>query len=147
MKRFALVIALSSISIGAASVGTASATSATTPKKDGNDCVFISTVGQYRVLDRSNVVIWAPGRRNAYLLELSMPLFGLKSSMQVAMIDRDHDGRLCGFSMDKIAVRDFGQPEAASIRRMNKLGDEDIVQLEEKYGVQLKSKKAEKKTS
>jgi hypothetical protein len=49
--------------------------------------------------------------------------------------------------MDKIAVRDFGQPEAASIRRMNKLGDEDILQLEEKYGVQLKSKKAEKKTS
>ena len=146
MRLSAFVIALS-ISIAAASIGTANATSATTPKKDGNDCVFIRTVGQYRVLDRSNVVIWAPGRRDAYLLELSMPLFGLKSSMQVAMIDRDHDGRLCGFSMDRIGVRDFGQAETSSIRRMNKLGDEDIVQLEEKYGVQLKSKKASTKPS
>ena len=137
MKRF-----LSVTAVLVASIGTANATAVTTPKKDGNDCVFISTVGQYRVLDRSNVVIWAPGRRDAYLLELSMPLFGLKSSIQLAMIDRDHDGRLCGFSMDRIAVRDFGQSEASSIRRMNKLGDEDIVQLEEKYGVQLKSKKS-----
>ena len=141
MKRFALTIAL------LASIGTAGATSATTPKKDGNDCVFIRSVGQYRVLDRSNVVIWAPGRRDAYLLELSMPLFGLKSAMQVAMIDRDHDGRLCGFNMDRIGVRDFGTPETSSIRSMSKLGDEDIVQLEEKYGVQLKSKKTEKKPS
>ena len=142
MNRFIFAAAVIS-----ASLGTASATSTTTPKRDGNDCVFISTVGQYRVLDRSTVVIWAPGRRDAYLVELSFPLFGLQSSMQMAMIDNDHDGRLCGFSMDKIGVRDFGKPETASIRSMSKRGDEQIVQLEEKYGVQLKSKKAEKKTS
>jgi hypothetical protein len=128
-----------------ASIGVANATSATTAKKDGNACVFISSVGQYRVLDRNNLVIWAPGRRDAYLVELTMPLFALQSSFQMAMIDHDRDGRLCGFSMDRIGVRDFGHPETASIRSMTKLDDAGITQLEEKYEVQLKSKKAEKK--
>jgi Family of unknown function (DUF6491) len=140
MKRLALALA-----VVAASVGVANATSATQPKKDGNACIFISSVGQYRALDRNNVVIWAPGRRDAYLVELTMPLFALQSSFQLAMIDNDRDGRLCGYGFDRIGVRDFGHPESSSIKRMSKLDDAGIVALEEKYAVQLKAKKAEKK--
>jgi hypothetical protein len=136
MKRLALAFTLF-----AASLGAAHATSATTPKQDGNACIFISTVGQYRSLDRNNLVVWAPGRRDAYLVELSMPLFALESSFQLAMIDNDHDGRLCGYSMDRIGVRDFGRPETSSIRRMTKLDDAGIAELEQKYAVQLKPKK------
>jgi len=135
------------ISLLAAMAG-AQATSATASKKDGNACVFISTVGQYRALDQNNVVIWAPGRRDAYLVELSMPLFSLESAFQLAMIDRDHDGRLCGFSMDRIGVKDFGRPETSSIRSMTRLDDAGLTQLEEKYQVQLRRKKqAEKEAS
>jgi hypothetical protein len=139
MKRLVLLSTLI-----AASVGLANATSATSDKKIGNECVFMSSVGNYRVLDNNNLVIWAPGRRNAYLVELSFPLFSLDSSFQMAMIDRDHDGRLCGSGFDRIGVRDFGHPETASIRSMTRLDDAGIVQLEEKYKVQLKSKKAQK---
>jgi len=140
MKRLALMISLL-----AAVTGAHAASSPTPPKKNGSACVFINTVGQYRVLDRSNVVIWAPGRRDAYLAELSMPLFALESSFQLAMIDNDHDGRLCGFSMDRLGVRDFGRPESASIRSMTKLDDAGLAQLEEKYQVQLRRKKQEEK--
>ena len=136
MKRLALALTL------LATLATAQATTSTPPpKKDGNACVFINSVGQYRALDLNNVVIWAPGRRDAYLVELSMPLFSLESSFQLAMIDNDRDGRLCGFSMDRIGVRDFGHPETASIRSMTRLDDAGLAQLEEKYQVQLRSKK------
>ena len=137
MKRLALIIAMF-----AASVGAANATSTTTASKsDGNACVFIRTVGNYRVLDRNNLVIWAPGRRDAYHVQLTMPLFSLESSFQMAMIDNDHDGRLCGYGFDRIGVRELGHPETSSIRSMTRLDDAGIAQLEEKYSVQLKPKK------
>lgn len=136
MKRLATAVA-----IFAASLGVANATSATSPKKLGGDCIFISTVGNYRVLDDQNLVIWAPGRRDAYHVQLNSPLFSLNSSFQMAMIDRDHDGRLCGFSTDRIGVRDFGHPESASIRSMSKLDKAGIIELEQKYKTELRSKK------
>lgn len=136
MKRLALAVA-----ILAGTMGVANATSATPPKQNGNECIFIRTVGNYRVLDDRNLVIWAPGRRDAYHVELSMPLFSLNSSFQMAMIDRDHDGRLCGFSMDRIGVRDFGHPESSSIRSMTKLDKAGIIDLEQKFKTELRSKK------
>jgi hypothetical protein len=140
MKRLALTLTLIATALGGATIASAATTS---PNKDGNACIFIRSVGQYRALDRSNVVIWAPGRRDAYLVELSMPLFSLESSFQLAMIDHDHDGRLCGHGFDRIGVRDIGQPQTSSINRMTKLDDAAIAQLEEKYDVQLKAKKKE----
>lgn len=141
MKRVALVAALL-----AGILGTAHATStskADTPSADrnGHECLFIRSVGQYRALDRDTVVIWGPGNRDAYLVELTMPLFGLEGSWQMAMIDRDHDGRLCGFSSDRIGVRDIGRPESASIKSMSRLDDADLAALEEQYKVSLTRKK------
>jgi len=140
MKRLAVAVAICAAA-QVMSMGAANATSATPPKKNGNECIFISTVGNYRVLDDRNLVIWAPGRRDAYHVELNFPLFSLNSSFQMAMIDKDHDGRLCGFSMDRIGVRDFGHPESATIRSMTKLDKAGIVELEQKYKTELRSKK------
>jgi hypothetical protein len=140
MKRLATAVAIFAASTSM-SWGVANATSATPPKKSGSDCIFISTVGNYRVLDDRNLVIWAPGRRDAYHVQLNSPLFSLNSSFQMAMIDKDHDGRLCGFSTDRIGVRDFGHPESASIRSMSKLDKAGIIELEQKYKTELRSKK------
>jgi hypothetical protein len=133
MKRLALIVALAM-----AAVAAPQAASPPSANKHGNACVFISSVGQYRLLDRDKIVIWAPGRRDTYLVELSMPLFGLEGSWQMAMIDNDRDGRLCGFSMDRIGVRDFGRPESSSIRSMSRLTDEELGALEQQYNVQLR---------
>lgn len=139
MKRL-----LASIVLFASVVGVAHATSSSTAKDNGRACLFISTVGQFQTLDDRNLVIWAPGRRDAYHVELSIPLFSLRSSFQLAMIDRDHDGQLCGFSMDRIGVRDFDRPETATISRMTKLDDAGFMELEQKYDVKLR--KSPKKT-
>src|SRR5690606_11443328 len=127
--------------LGAAHAGAATQVDKPNVDKRGNDCVFISSIGQYRALDDDKIVIWAPGRRNAYLVELTMPLFGLEGSWKMATIDRDRDGRLCGFGMDKIAVRGIGRPESATIRSMTRLDDAGLAALEEKYQVSLTRKK------
>jgi len=133
MKRLVLIYAmLACISSNALAKPTAA------PKSSGNDCIRINSVGNYRVLDRNALVIWAPGRRDAYLVELSMPLFALQSSYTLAMIDRDLDGRLCGYGFDRIGVRDFGHPESSTINRMTRLDDAHLVQIEQQYNVKLR---------
>ena len=135
MNRLVLFAALL-----ASVAGAAQASSTTSAKDNGNACIFISTIGQYRALDDRNVVIWAPGRRDAYLVELAMPLFSLRSSFELATIDHDRDGRLCGFGMDRIGVRDFDRPETSTIARMTRLDEAGMTALEQKYDVKLRSK-------
>lgn len=145
MKRLVLIAALLAGSVGAAHAGSAPNADEPSAGRQGAACVFISSVGQYRALDRDKIVIWAPGQRNAYLVELTMPLFGLEGSWQMAMIDHDRDGRLCGFSMDRIGVRDIGRPESATIKRMSRLDDAGLTALEEQYQVSLTGKKKDEK--
>jgi hypothetical protein len=145
MKRLALMAALLASVVGAAHASSTAKADNATAGKSGHECVFISTVGQYRALDRDKIVIWAPGRRDAYLVELTMPLFGLEGSWQMAMIDHDRDGRLCGFGMDRIGVRDVGRPESSSIKSMTLLDDAALAALEEKYQVSLTRKKKDDK--
>jgi hypothetical protein len=136
MKSFALITTLLIGTLSAAQAG-----STPSADKHGNACIFINSVGQYRVLDRDTVVIWAPGRRGAYLVELSMPLFGLEGAWQMAMIDHDQDGRLCGFGFDRIGIRDVGQPESATVKSMSKLDDEQLGALEQQFNVKLRPAK------
>jgi hypothetical protein len=143
MKHLALIAALLAGIVGTANAA-ANADKAGV-NKNGNECLFISTINNYQALDDHNIVIWGPGRRDAYLVELTMPLFGLKGAWKMATIDHDHDGRLCGFSMDRIGVRDIGPPESATIRSMTKLDDAGIAALEEQYKVSLVSKKSKEK--
>lgn len=141
MNRLVLITALAAGIVGVAHAGAAVNADKPNVAKNGNACVFINTVGNYQSLDKDKLVIWAPGRRDAYLVELSMPLFGMKGSWQMAMIDHDRDGRLCGFSSDRIGIRDFGYPESASIKSMTRLDDAAIAALEKQYDVSLTRKK------
>lgn len=148
MKRLALFAAVLTGSIVAAhatSPSNADDKTDVTAGKKHNECIFISSVGQYQALDRDKVVIWGPGRRDAYLVELTTPLFGLEGSWNMAMIDHDRDGRLCGFSSDRIGVRDIGRPESASIKSMTKLDEASLVTLEKQYEVSLTRKKKDEK--
>lgn len=145
MKRLASLAAVLAGIVGVAQAAPAATTDKDDADKNGRACIFISSIGNYRSLDRDKVVIWAPGRRDAYLVELTMPLFGLDSSWQMATIDKDHDGRLCGFSGDRIGVRDIGRPESATIKSMTRLDDAALAALEQKYQVSLTRKKKDEK--
>jgi hypothetical protein len=140
MKRLAVAAAVLASFAAAAHASSASKVDVTAGKNQ-NECVFIRSVGHYQSIDRDKLVIWAPGRRDAYLVELTMPLLSLEGSWNMAMIDRDRDGRLCGLSSDRISVKGAGMSESSSIRGMTKLSDADLVTLEEQYKVSLTKKK------
>lgn len=133
----AAVMAAAGIGLGASA--DASATSARASK---NDCVFTRTVHDFRPLDRSHMVLWGPGRK-AYLVELSFPLPELKFANRLAFVDRDNNGMLCGYGMDRIVIADsgFGIRTPSTILGMTRLDDAGLAQLEEKYDVRLTRKK------
>ena len=134
---FAAVLA--ALGLGAGASAHAAATRASK-----NDCVFTRSIYDFKALDRNNLVIWAPSRSKAYLVELSMPLPEIKFANRLAFVDRNHDGMLCGYGMDRIVVADssaaFRTP--STILGMTRLDDAGIAQLEEKYDVRLTRKKA-----
>jgi hypothetical protein len=136
----AAVVAAAGIGLGASA--DASAASARASK---NDCVFTRTVHDFRPLDKSHMVLWGPGRK-AYLVELSFPLPELKFANRLAFVDRDNNGMLCGYGMDRVVIADsgFGIRTPSTILGMTKLDDAGLAQLEEKYDVRLTRKKVAK---
>jgi hypothetical protein len=102
----------------------------------GSDCVFFHTLYDWQPLDDHNMVIWAPSH-DAYQLYFITPLIGLNFSINLAFVDKDRDGRLCGFSRDEVVYPDHAFPQRATIAAMKKLSDEDIAKLEAQYKVKL----------
>jgi hypothetical protein len=133
---FAAALAAAGISIGA------SANASTSSHAGKNDCVFTSAINDFKPLDHNKMVIYGPGRK-AYLVELSMPLPELKFANRLAFVDRNHDGMLCGYGMDRIVVADsgFGLRTPSTILGMQRLDDAGLAQLEQQYDVRLTRKK------
>ena len=132
----AAVLTAAGISLGA------SANASTSTHAGKNDCVWTSAIHDFRPLDHNKMVIYGPGRK-AYLVELSMPMPELKFANRLAFVDRNHDGMLCGYGMDRIVVADsgFGFRTPSTILGMQRLDDAGIAQLEEQYDVRLTRKK------
>jgi uncharacterized protein DUF6491 len=135
---FAAALAVAGISIGA------SANASTSSHAGKNECVFTSAINDFKPLDRSKMVIFGPGRK-AYLVELSMPLPELKFANRLAFVDRNHDGMLCGYGMDRIIVADSGSGfrTPSTILGMQRLDAAGLAQLEQQYDVRLTRKKKE----
>jgi hypothetical protein len=142
MKNTLLVAALATtIGVGASAHAAVANDKART---GNNDCVFARTISDFKVLDRNKMVIWAPSRSKAYLVELSMPVPELKFANRIAVVDRNHDGMLCGYGMDRIVVADSsaaGFRTPATIMGMKRLDDAGLAQLEQQYDVRLTRKK------
>ena len=72
-----------------------------------------------------------------------MPLPELKFANRLAFVDRNHDGMLCGYGMDRIIVADsgFGFRTPSTILGMQRLDAAGLAQLEQQYDVRLTRKK------
>jgi hypothetical protein len=112
-------------------------------KSRRDECVFARTINDFKVLDRNKMVIWAPTHSKAYLVELSMPMPELKFANTIAVVDRNHDGMLCGYGMDRIVAVDSspGFRTPATVMGMRRLDDSELAQLEQQYDVRLTRKK------
>jgi hypothetical protein len=104
---------------------------------DDDACVFFRTLYDWQVLDDRHLLIWAPGKRDPYQVELATPLNGLRFAHTLAFVDRNGDGMLCGFGMDRIALTDTPIHEDATIAGMTRLDATTLAAVAEHYGVKI----------
>jgi Family of unknown function (DUF6491) len=97
--------------------------------KRTSDCVFRSTISDFHVLDDSHVVLYGMGRRKAYLAEIAGACFELKYEHELATVDGDNNGQICGFGRDSIAFRRMGLIENCRIFGMEELSEERRLEL------------------
>jgi hypothetical protein len=106
--------------------------------KPTSDCVFYSALYDWQLLDDTNLVVWVPGKDDAYHMVLTAPLPGLKSAYKLGYIDATKDGRLCGDGHDAITLTDNDGPQRSTIRSIEHLATDARSLLEAQYQLKLK---------
>ena len=120
-------------------------TSSPAKKADDNACTWFNSIDDWRALDDRHLVVWAT-RKEFYLVELGTPLFDLRSAENLAFIDHNNDGRICGYGMDEIVIPHSVVFGHSSIVGMTRLDDAALTALGEKYHVKLGDKKKRNKS-
>ncbi len=93
-----------------------------------NQCIFFRTLYDWRALNNSNLIVWAPSRKHPYHLQLDRPCFGLRFAHSIGFTSRD--SRLCGFGGDSVLVESGGgRPDRCPIGSITKLTEESLKAL------------------
>jgi len=93
-----------------------------------NQCVFFRTLYDWRPLNNTNLIVWAPSRKHPYHIQLDRPCFGLKFAHSIGFTSRD--SRLCGFGGDSVLVESGGgRPDRCPIGSITKLTEESLKSL------------------
>lgn len=119
LNKQLLILVTSSLLVACAGSNEASDAAADEPERRGADCIFSSSIRGYTVLDESNLIVEAGGRRHYHLL-LQRRAYGLKSSWTLAF--ESPTGRVCpGFSeVHYNGGMDSGSIRIRSIRELSK---------------------------
>jgi hypothetical protein len=100
-----LLLALGALAAaGCASTGAASQ-HVSAPLPGTEACVFLSTVNDWEVLDSTTMIVYAPLRKDPYLLKLFAPVIDLNFKERVGFEDSAHTGQLCGNGLDYLVIR------------------------------------------
>ncbi len=109
--------------------GAAGSHPAAAPLPGTDACVFMREVSDWVVVDASTLIVYAPLRKDAYLLKLFEPIPELNFKERVGFEDSDHDGMLCGNGGDYLVVRDDIGPQRVPIVAFRKLTSAEAKQL------------------
>ena len=69
---------------------------------DRSGCFYWRQVTDFDPLDRSNLIVYAPGKSSAYRVSISPPSRALPSANYIAFSSRSN--RICGYAGDKLLV-------------------------------------------
>ncbi|MBL8643060.1 MAG: hypothetical protein JNK21_03935 [Rhodospirillaceae bacterium] len=93
-----------------------------------NQCIFFRTLYDWKALNNSNLIVWAPTRNHPYHLQLDRPCFGLRFAHSIGFTSRD--SRLCGYGGDSVLVESGGgRPDRCPIGAITKLTEESLKSL------------------
>jgi hypothetical protein len=84
------------------------------------DCLFTTVVSDWSDLDREHLILYGPGRRDPYLVQLTFPSNDLSFNMAIGVLDGDHNARICGYGFDAILIPG-GMPDRITINSIKKL--------------------------
>jgi hypothetical protein len=124
-----LVLALGALGAAGCATTAAPAQRAATPLPGTDACVFIRNVYDWDVVDPSTLIVYAPMRKDPYLVKLFEPVFDLDFRQRVGFEDGDHSGMLCGNGAAYLVVRDEIGPQRVPIVAFRKLTVEQAKQL------------------
>jgi hypothetical protein len=71
------------------------------------DCFLRRSVQNFQVLDDRNLIIFAPGKADAYHVQVSPPVVELRFANALAFESRN--SRVCGYAGDEVLVGDSGR--------------------------------------
>ena len=121
------LLAAGSLALGACA-GTAERDGETTESRPiSTDWVRTDQVRDFRVLDASNLVLYAPTRRQAFHVELMPPCQGLRFADTIAI--RGRGGRLAGFAGDAIVVPRAGLSDRCPVSSVRRLSEAELTEL------------------
>ncbi|MGB5352209.1 MAG: DUF6491 family protein [Woeseia sp.] len=100
------------------------------PELRGSDCILIRTIRDYTPLDDRTLLIWGPAKRG-YLVKLSRPAFGIRSSFGLGFSSRDD--QLCPYGGDSIVFGTMGDDEV-SVQSISRVSKEQAEELKIRYG-------------
>ena len=135
MSAIRVFVATSLAGVLLAACATGPGRPAMEPPVRGSACVFESTISSFQPLDATRLIIYGPGRRNAYLAGVSAGCFDLQHRWALALVDSDRNGQVCGFGRDRVAYRDAGRIQECLILGLERLSPERLDALELKHGL------------
>lgn len=144
MSRTAILSAAALMLAACATTPESETTAARAEPLGTQACFYQRNVTGFRYLDRSNLIVYAPGRSNAYRVTISPPSFELRSADAIAFASRG--GRICGYAGESLlidrgtdrryAVIDVRQIDAAALDAL--LGpDEEKLSPEPAEGAEI----------
>ena len=123
-----LTLALAAASVSGCASSRAHSERAAAPLPGTEACVFIRNISDWDVIDPTTMIVYAPQRKDAYLLKLFAPVPELDFKQRVGFEDSDHNGQLCGFG-DDLVVHDEIGAQRTPIVAFRKLTPEQLRQL------------------
>ena len=117
------------------------------PSRSTEDCMFSVVVRDWAALDSQRFIIYGLTDSEAYLATLFFPTTDLINNLGMAVVDSDHNGRICGKSGDYVEFRNATIPGRNLITSMHRISEEEAKALLAQSKPKPKEKKAKEKTA
>jgi hypothetical protein len=90
------------------------------PAETGSDgCFFVRDVQDFRALDQSNLIVYAPTKAQPYHVRINPPAPELRSADRIAFTSRN--SRICGYAGDALIIDSAGSPRRNSVLAVSRL--------------------------
>jgi hypothetical protein len=130
LKQYVMVV-ISSLLIACATPAEPTDSTADEGQSRGRDCISQSTIRDYQVLDESNLIVTASGKRKYHVL-LSRRAYGLRSTWQIGF--RSPMNSICPGTGELIVGDGFGRVDEVHIASIRELSPDDADELLVRFG-------------